>query len=199
MLPSALGGAVESGLWLKWAAIALAVVLACAGAVLQTSFATAQQQDTFVSPTEGGAGARFQIVGETGWTPGETVTISFGFADEVPGETFAGPFYNEQSVTVLRDGTWSFPVVINNELFPFPLWRPGFIVVQATGASQITITPFTYTVLGASPEGQPPLAELGFGPGDAGPPTNVVVGAAFVAALGVLLVVSGEARRRGLR
>ncbi len=160
----------------------------------------AQQQDTFVSPTEGSAGARFQIVGETGWTPGETISISFGFSDEAPGEAFAGPFYNEQSVTVLRDGTWSFPVVINNELVPFPLWRPGFIVVQAAGASQTTITPFTYTVLGASPVGRPPLAELGFGPGGADSTTSsVVTGAAFVAALGALLVVSGEARRRELR
>ena len=158
----------------------------------------AQQQDTFVAPTEGAAGARFQIVGETGWTPGETITISFGFSDQAPGDAFAGPFYTEQSVTVLRDGTWSFPVVINDELFPFPLWRPGFIVVQAEGALQTTITPFTYTVLGASPVGPPPLAELGFGPGDEGAATSVVVtGAAFAAAMGLLFVVSGETRRRG--
>ena len=38
-------------------------------------------------------------------------------------------------MTVLRDGTWSFPVVINNDLFPFPLWRPGFIVVRAQSAT----------------------------------------------------------------
>ena len=80
--------------------------------------------------------------------PGETVTLSFGFSDDAPDEGYAGPFYTEQSVTVLRDGTWSFPVVVNNELFPFPLWRPGFIVIQAAGRSQTTITPFTYTVDG---------------------------------------------------
>lgn len=179
---------------LKWALTALAVVIACASAIILSNTVHAQE-DTFVSPTEGGAGSRFQIVGEVGWTAGETVTIDFGFSDTPPGEDYAGPFYNPQPVTVLRDGTWSFPVVINSDLFPFPLWRPGFIAVRARSASQTTITPFVYTVDGELPVGEPPLAGFGAATGDASA-TALLTISLFAAGIGMLVAVSGGLKRR---
>lgn len=171
------------------------MAIACVSAVGFRSTGHAQE-DTFVSPTEGAAGSRFQIVGEVGWTAGETVTIDFGFSDEPPGDAYAGPFYNEQPVTVLRDGTWSFPVVVNRELFPFPLWRPGYIVVRARGASQTTITPFAYVVEGRRPLGEPPLADFGFGPEPGGPAAAVMMTVSlFAAGVGAMLVVGGRLRR----
>lgn len=175
----------------KWALTALAFAIACISGVALPGTVTAQE-DTFVSPTEGEAGSRFQIVGEVGWTPGEIVTIDFAFSDSPPTEDYAGPFYNEQTVTVLRDGTWSFPVVVNRDLFPFPLWRPGYIVVRARGDAQITITPFLYTVEGRHPVGQPPLA--GFGPVGSEIVSEVLTLALFAAATGALLIASGVLR-----
>lgn len=178
----------------KWALTALAVAVACVVAIVFSSTGHAQQ-DTFVSPSEGAAGSRFQIVGEVGWTAAETVTIDVAFSDTLPGENYAGPFYNPHQVTVLRDGTWSFPVVVNRDLFPFPLWRPGFIVIRARGASQTTITPFAYTVAGHRPLGAPPLAELGFGPSPGSAAATIAMTLAmFSAAIGTLLVVSARLR-----
>ena len=62
-------------------------------------------------------------------------------------------------MTVLRDGTWSFPTVVNNNLFPFPLWRPGYIVVKAQSATTTAVNSYIYTVEGRAPAGLPPLAE----------------------------------------
>jgi hypothetical protein len=177
----------------KWASTAFAVVFAYLFAAACSGVAHAQQ-DTFVSPNEGSAGTRFQVVGETGWTPGETLSISFGFSDAPPGENFAGPFYNEQPVTVLRDGTWSFPVVINRGLVPFPLWRPGYIVVKAEGATQTTITPVVYTVEGRRPVGEPPLSELGFGPVPSeATPWAQATASLLIAGAGAMLVGVGAA------
>jgi hypothetical protein len=178
----------------KWVLTALAVALACAGAIIQRNIGRAQQ-DTFVSPTEGSAGSRFQVVGELGWVLGETVTISFGFSDLPPGPDYAGPFYNEQPVTVLRDGTWSFPVVINDQLVPFPLWRPGYIVVKAAGGRQTTLTTVVYTVGERRPVGEPPLSELGFGPPAGGTALAVALaGALFAGGAGLLVGLSGAMR-----
>lgn len=152
----------------KWAGIVLGIALVVMTALVTSRSTQARAQEpTFVSPTEGAAGSRFQLVGEAGWTAGEILTLEFTFLDAPPSdaESFAGPFYHQEQVTVLRDGTWSFPVVINSDLFPFPLWRPGYIAVRVLGAGQATLTLFTYTVDGRGPQGAPPLAELGFGPG----------------------------------
>jgi hypothetical protein len=171
------------------------VVIACLVALAPVASARAQE-DVFVSPPEGAAGSRFQVVGETGWVPGEAVTLRFAFADVAPGEAFAGPFFRTETVTVLRDGSWSFPVVVNNALVPFPLWRPGYIVIEAVGSSQTSITTFTYLVEEHRPVGEPPLADLGFGPHvgsrNAGGHTTIAL---FALAIGGLLVFVGSTRR----
>jgi hypothetical protein len=174
------------------------LVVACAIAVLcslSPGAASAQERDPLISPASGGAGSRFQIVGESGWTPGETVTISIGFSDIDPGEQYGGALYHERQVTVLRDGTWSFPIVVNQELVPFPLLRPGFIVVKATSSTHAAVNSFVYTVEGRAPLGAPPLASLGFGP-EAPSGTVAVTLALFAAATGALVAASSAIRRR---
>jgi len=149
-----------------------------------------------IDPPQGGTGSRFQIVGQTGWTPDATVTISYGFSDVPPGDGYAGPFWNAQHVTVLRDGTWSFPTVVNDRILPFPLWRPGYIVVKAVSGGRVAINSYVYTVDGHSPAGLPPLAELGFGPQGSGHGGVVALTIAlFAAATGALIAASGAFRR----
>lgn len=178
---------------------ALAVALAIAGALTLGPFgsASAQQPDPLIDPGQGGAGSRFQIVGQTGWAPGETVTISFGFSDTPPPPSYAGPFYNEQHVTVLRDGTWSFPTVVNDKLFPFPLWRPGYIVVEARSATTTMVNAYIYTVEGRAPAGLPPLANLGSGPAPHVPVFALTL-ALFAAATGMLVTIAGAMRRASI-
>ena len=175
---------------------ALAVALAIAGALSlgSPSRATAQSPDPLIDPQQGGAGSRFQIVGQSGWRPGDAVTISFAFADAAPGAQYAGTFYNEQHVTVLRDGTWSFPTVINDKLFPFPLWRPGYIVVRAQSATNTALNAYVYTVEGRAPAGLPPLATLGSGPVGASSALALTL-AMFAAATGALIALAGAMRR----
>jgi hypothetical protein len=173
----------------------LAVALAIAGALSLGTFgsAKAQESDPLIDPAEGSAGSRFQIVGQVAWTPGDEVTISFGFSDVAPTANYGGPFYNEQHVTVLRDGTWSFPTVINERLFPFPLWRPGYIVVKAQSATITAINNYVYTVEGRAPAGLPPLASLGSGPGG-GSPVFALTLALFAATTGALVTLAGLMR-----
>ena len=178
---------------------ALACALAVASVLAFGTFGTAhaQEPDPLIDPGQGGAGSRFQIVGQAGWTPGDAVTISFGFSDAPAGASYAGTVYSEQRVTVLRDGTWSFPTVVNDKLFPFPLWRPGYIVVKAQSATTTAVSTYVYTVDGRAPAGLPPLASLGSGPAPNAPLFAVTL-ALFAAAAGALVVVSGEMRRRWL-
>ena len=175
---------------------ALAFALAIAGALtIGTSIpAHAQQPDPLIDPAQGGAGSRFQIVGQVGWTPGDAVTISFGFSDTPPASTYTGELYSEQRVTVLRDGTWSFPTVVNDKLFPFPLWRAGYIVVKAQSATTTAINAYVYAVDGRTPAGYPPLAALGTGP-DAHPPLFALTLALFAAGTGALVAFAGAMRR----
>jgi hypothetical protein len=180
----------------KWAFTPLALVLVCAAALLYPGSATAGAA-TFVSPDEGEAGSRFQIVGESGWVPNETLTIEFTFLDAPPAEaeSFGGPFYRTEIITALRDGSWSFPVVINNEILPFPLWRPGYIAIKVSGSTQSTITLVTYLVDGERPAGTPPLADLGFGTElDDGPATTMITLAMFALGTGALLLLGGVTR-----
>ena len=179
---------------------ALAVALAIAGALSLGTFGTAhaQQPDPLIDPGQGGAGSRFQIVGQNGWTPGDAVTISFSFSDAPPASAYAGQFYNEQHVTVLRDGTWSFPTVVNDKLFPFPLWRPGYIVVKAQSARTTMVNAYVYTVEGRTPAGLPPLANLGSGP-NAHTPVFALTLALFAAATGMLVTIAGAMRRASIR
>ena len=179
---------------MKWLAGVFAIVLACAWA-LPLSDVFAQEPDPLISPQEGGVRSLFQVVGQSGWTPGETVTLTFGFADLPPDVSYAGATYHERQVTVLRDGTWSFPVVISEDLFPFPLWRPGFIVVRAHSANRTVVNSFIYTVEGRRPLGTPPLASFGFGPSPADR-TALFTLSLFAAGTGALLALSGAWRRR---
>jgi len=174
-----------------------AVAFALAWALsLGTGTASANGPDPLIDPAQGAAGSRFQIVGQIGWTPGATVTISYGFSDLPPGDAYAGPFWNEQRVTVLRDGTWSFPTVVNDRVLPFPLWRPGYIVVRAASGDRVAVNSYLYLVDGHSPAGLPPLASFGFGPGDRGHGGVVALTVAlFAAATGALLAMGGAFRR----
>ncbi len=178
---------------------ALACAIAIAGALTFGPSGTvhAQQPDPLIDPAQGSAGSRFQIVGQTGWTPGEIVTISFGFSDAPAGASYTGTLYSEQTVTVLRDGTWSFPTVVNDKLFPFPLWRPGYIVVKAHSATTVAVNTFVYTVDGYGPTGPPPLASLGSGAAHDAPVFALSL-ALFAAATGSLVAVGGAMRRREL-
>lgn len=173
---------------------AFGVALICAS----FSFNTASAQtagEPLISPTVGGAGSLFQVVGQDGWTPGETVALRFTFSDTEPNGRPVGPFYHERTVTVLRDGTWSFPIVVNADLFPFPLYRPGFIVVTAQSATKTAVNSYVYTVNGRQPAGLPPLAELGSGPrAESRWPLVTTTLALFAAATGVLLAISGALR-----
>jgi hypothetical protein len=96
-------------------------------------------------------------------------------------------------VTVLRDGTWSFPTVVNDTLFPFPLWRPGYIVVRAQSATTTAVNSYVYSVEGRLPAGPPPLAGLGSGPQHAAP-VVVLTLALFAAATGALVALAGALR-----
>ncbi len=173
---------------------AVAVALLCA--TLSTHAASAQtlSGEPLISPATGGAGSLFQIVGQDGWSPGETVMLDFTFSD-VPVTQINGPAYHERQVTVLRDGTWSFPLVVNADLFPFPLYRPGYIVVRAQSATKSAVNAYIYTVDGRPPAALPPLAELGTGPRGSNVATFAATLALFVAAAGALLGAAGAMRR----
>lgn len=178
----------------KW--IALACTVACAVAyAFSSGTAFAQQpRDPLIVPQEGGNGSLFQIVGQYGWTPGETVTIRLGWTAVDPLH-YAGPFYHERTATVLRDGTWSFPIAVNDALFPFPLGSdPKFIVVEASSASKTAINAFIYTPGGRLPAGPDAIALLGFGPPRASS-LALLVAALFLGATGGLIVVSGAGQR----
>jgi hypothetical protein len=175
----------------------LACALACLWALpIGSSFAQ-QPSELLISPAQGEPGSRFQVVGQSGWTPGETVTLTFGFADLAADNTFAGATYHQRDVTVLRDGTWSFPVVVAPDLLPFPLWRPGYIVVRAASPSKTDTGNFVYTVESKLPLGTPPLSTFGFGPQ---PPDRTAAAALALlcAGAGALLVFAGVWRGRAV-
>ena len=171
-----------------------ALAVACAF-YITTSFAQTAR-DPLIVPQEGGNGSRFQIVGQTGWTPGETLTISLGFTTDatvaaVP-ESFGGPFYHERQATVLRDGTWSFPISVD-DVFLFPIDRAGFIIVRAQAPSHTAANVFKFTPNVSAVPGAQAVGKAGFGP-DAGAP-SIAAAALFAAGVGLLLVISGVARR----
>jgi hypothetical protein len=169
--------------------------LACALAYASTTRGVSAQEarDPLIVPQAGDNGSRFQIVGQFGWTPGETVTIQLGLSTADP-FNFAGPFYHERQITVLRDGTWSFPIAVNDQLFPFPLGsEPQYIIVSAQSASKTAINAFVYAPAGRQPAGAEAIAHLGFGP-DRASAVALVTAALFVAATGALLIASGIGR-----
>ena len=169
---------------------AVAFVIACA---FFHGTASAQTNDLLVSPATGAAGSRFQVVATGGWLPGESVSIDVAFSDVEPAVAAPQQFYHQGDIAVLRDGTWSFPLVVNKALFAFPLYRPGFIVVRAQSASKSALGTFVYTVEGREPAGAPPLASLGAGMPRGDSP--LVIAAALLAlGIGALTLLAGARR-----
>lgn len=180
----------------KWLAYALALALACAGALTIRPALAQTPRDPLIVPEEGGQGSRFQVVGQAGWTSGETVTIALAFTTSPDPLTYAGPFEHERTVTVLRDGTWSFPINVADDLLQMPLDdTPGFIVVRAQSPTKTAINAFVFSPGGRRPAGAEAIAHLGFGPSNADPTFTATL-ALFVAGAGALLVASGAGRRR---
>jgi hypothetical protein len=178
----------------KWIVTILALASALAWALIPQMASAQEDRDPLIAPAAGERGSRFQIVGQFGWTPGEEVDITIGFVAADP-FTFAGPFPYEQHVTVLRDGTWSFPVVLNDALGLPIESEPGYLVVRAESPSKTATNAFVYTVEGRTPVGAEQIAHLGFGPdiGNTALPLGIAL---FGLGIGALLVVSGEMRRR---
>ncbi len=187
---------LEQGLRVKWIGTILAFVLAFAWALFPHTTSAQEARDPLISPAAGEPGSRFQIVGQFGWTPGETVELSIGFVEADP-FAFTGPFPYAQEVTVLRDGTWSSPVVLNDALGLPLASEPGYLVVRAESPSKTATNAFVYTVGGRTPVGAEQIADLGFGPQfpDAAVPLGIAL---FALGIGGLLVASGELRRREL-
>ena len=74
-------------------------------ALLSARGASAQERrDPLIDPPQGGAGSRFQIVGQQNWVPGERVALRVGYTASDDPLTHAGPWQLEQTITVLRDG-----------------------------------------------------------------------------------------------
>jgi hypothetical protein len=175
--------------------IALALL---SGALLQTASAQ-QPRDPLVDPPSGSAGSRFQIVGQSGWVPGETVTLTLWFTTSADPLSAGQPTTTpptQFTVTVLGDGTWSFPVVVD-EFFANAGGapdEPGYIVVRASAASHESTNAFIYTVRSVLPAGAHAIASTGLGP-SAQPAVVPPVLALFAAGVGALLVVSGSLRR----
>ncbi|MEX2246680.1 MAG: hypothetical protein WEC75_08325 [Dehalococcoidia bacterium] len=186
----------------KWTLLTLAVALACASALPLRTASAQQPRDPLISPQEGADGSRFQIVGQSGWTPGETVTIRLAFTPTDPlapdgTDIWTGDTYHERQVTVLRDGTWSFPITVPDELFPFILGdTPGFILVRAESPSKNASNAWVYSPGGRRPPGAEAIAGLGFGPGAPSPALATTL-ALFAAATGALLILSGARRQKG--
>ncbi|MEX2226150.1 MAG: hypothetical protein WEB52_06855 [Dehalococcoidia bacterium] len=179
---------------MKWIGTILAFVFALSWAFSPHMASAQEERDPLISPQVGERGSRFQIVGQFGWTPGEQVALSIGFVQAQP-FAFDGPFAFEQEVTVLRDGTWSFPVVLNDALGLPLAGDPGYVVVRAQSPSKTATNAFVYTVDGRTPVGAEQIADLGFGPGFANVALPLGI-ALFALGIGSLLIVSGELRRR---
>lgn len=171
----------------------LVAAFALAGVVFFGTASAQQPRDLIIDPPSGAAGSRFQIVGAEEWTAGETVALQLAFTTSPDALEFTGPFAIEEQLPVLPDGTWSFPVVVNESIFRgAPPDTTGSIVIRATTPSHSAVAAFQYT-------GQPALisrvASAGFGPA-APPATFALLLALFAAGIGTLLVLSGAWRSR---
>ena len=180
---------------MKWIVSVAAVACAFAYALIPAAAGAQQERDPLISPAIGAEGSRFQIVGQFGWTPGEQVAVRLAFTTTPEPLAYPGPFQVEHAVTVLRDGTWSFPIVVNDELLSTPLGdAPGYIVVQAQSGPHTATNAFVLTVDGARPAGAEALVDAGFGPSL--PSGGFAVAAAlFAAATGALLIANGAMGR----
>jgi hypothetical protein len=183
--------------------LALLAALTLALAYSLSTAAAQEARDPLIDPPSGGAGSRFQIVGQSGWVPGETVTLSVTFttSSDPLGAPDPAPLVEEEfTVTVLADGTWSFPLVVD-EFFADaggPPDTPGYIVVRTTAPSHESANAYVYTVRSVLPAGAEAIASTGSGPG-APSGATVVVAALFAAGAGGLLLLSGTLRRRDMQ
>lgn len=168
------------------------VALAAARASFPLTASAQEPLDPLIIPLEGGRGSRFQIVGQFGWTPGEQVRIRLAYTSTDP-LTYPGPFPVEHTTTVLRDATWSFPVVLTDDLFATPLPDPGYIVVQAQSRSKTAQNAYIYSPNGRRPAGAEVIAALGFGLSTT-PPVFALTASLFALATGALFVLSGASR-----
>ena len=169
-----------------------AIIIAALSVVARAS---AQTRDPLIDPPSGTEGSRFQVVGQAGWVPGETVTLRLAFTSSAAPLEFAGPFPYEQPLMVLRDGTWSFPVVVTEDALGFPLGdMPGFIVIQVQSATQTATNAWVLTVNGVFPPGSETLAPAGAGPPAPSPALLLTLGL-FALGIGGLLITSGMQRR----
>ena len=200
MLTSAPGGATGKW-WLGvagWKPLILFAALLSAWLPGARSLAAQQPDDPIIDPPAGEIGSRFQIVGQFGWQPGETVTLLLAFTTSADPIGYPGPFPYQQEVTVLRDGTWSFPIVVREDVLGFPIGPdPGYIIVRAEGigpggSGQRKTNYFVVTVGGQRQGEQVPVAGFGVG---APRPTVLVTLGLFALGLGGLLLVSGVGRR----
>jgi hypothetical protein len=181
--------------------LALFFALAIGHLAFDQTASAQEPRDPLIDPPSGSVGSRFQIVGQAGWVPGETVTLHVYFTtstDPLNVAPSAAPLSREFSVTVLADGTWSFPIVVN-EFFAAdggapPPDMPGYIGVRATAGSHTGANAFVYTVRSVLPIGAEGFAEAGVGPPGPMPGATVVV-ALFAGGLGLLLALSGALRR----
>jgi hypothetical protein len=181
---------------------ALFVALALLSGTFPRAASSQEPRDPLIDPPSGSAGSRFQIVGQSGWTPGEAVTLRVFFTTSTQPLDVAresAPLTQEFSVTVLADGTWSFPIVVN-EFFAAdggarPPDTPGYIVVSAAAPSHTAVNAFVYTVRSVLPAGAQAIAGAGFG-GAAAPAGLPLLVALFSAGVGALLLGSGMLRWR---
>lgn len=162
---------------------------------LPGSISAQQSEYLLIEPDAGGAGSRFQIVGRSGWTAGETVALHVSFTtapDRVPVES--GLYVFETTVLVLMDGTWSFPVVVD-AIFGSPLPdSPGAVVVRAASPTRTAIASYAYSGAGAPPAATDTVPAAGFGPSAPGALSATVV-ALFASCVGAMLLVGGASRR----
>lgn len=177
--------------WIRSVALVCSAFLAIAFA---QAAAAQEPRDPLIDPPLGGAGSRFQIVGQRGWIPDEALTLSVGYTTSSEPFAFSGPWLFEKQVMVLRDGTWSFPIVLTEAFFAGAVpARPGYIVVRAQSAEQVAVNAYVFSVDGELPPGVGTLGLLGFGPRVTTPLAFTL--ALFAAGLGALLALSGALRR----
>ena len=184
------------------AVLALLAALAIVWASSLSTVSAQQPRDPIIDPPSGGAGSRFQIVGQSGWIPGETVTLRVFFTTSGDPLNIApqdAPLSEEFFVTVLADGTWSFPIVVD-EFFAADGGAtapdtPGYIVARATAPSHEATNAYLYIVRSVLPAGADAFVTAGFGPG--APPAGLgMMLALFGGGAGVLFVINGGLRRR---
>jgi hypothetical protein len=181
--------------------LALLLALAICWASPLSTVSAQEARDPIVDPPSGGAGSRFQIVGQSGWTPGETMRLYVSYttsSDPLNVAPSDAPLTQEFTIEVLADGTWSFPVVID-EFFAAdggasPPDTPGYLIVRAIAPSHEAVNAYVYTVRSVLPAGAEAIVSAGYGPG-ALPVSPGALFALFAGGVGALFVVSGALRK----